>query len=202
MFYKQTPVKITGNGLAAGRQVFYRKIYGLFFTVCVLTKVIIRLFASDNFTIRPHNQWPSCHKWCKCWLYGHKSPSLFYILSNLIKSILRDVQTSSCHGKIYGKKYMGKQFLPGQGKVIEFEVGLTERTWEKWEIQGKFNGYGSLQKNVYPIQGKKDVLSRKLVQAHLPPHLGLFLEERICSLRSKFFPLRVTPNYKWYRQHC
>ena len=31
MFYKQTPVKITGNGLAAGCQVFYRKIYGFFF---------------------------------------------------------------------------------------------------------------------------------------------------------------------------
>ena len=28
MFYKQTPVKITGYGLAAGCQVFYRKIYG------------------------------------------------------------------------------------------------------------------------------------------------------------------------------
>ena len=84
MFYKQTPVKITGNPLAAGCQVFYRKIYG-FFTVCVLTKVIIRLFASDNFTIRLHTQWPSCHKWCKCWLYGHKSPSLFYIISVLIK---------------------------------------------------------------------------------------------------------------------
>ena len=32
MFYKQTPVKITGYGLSAGCQVFYRKIYG-FFTV-------------------------------------------------------------------------------------------------------------------------------------------------------------------------
>ena len=32
MFYKQTPVKITLYGLAAGCRVFYRKIYG-FFTV-------------------------------------------------------------------------------------------------------------------------------------------------------------------------
>ena len=31
MFYKQTPVKITRYGLAAGCQVFYRKIYGCFF---------------------------------------------------------------------------------------------------------------------------------------------------------------------------
>ena len=30
MFYKQTPVNITGYGLAAGCQVFYRKIYGVF----------------------------------------------------------------------------------------------------------------------------------------------------------------------------
>ena len=33
MFYKQTPVKITGYGLAAGCQLFYRKIYGFFFTL-------------------------------------------------------------------------------------------------------------------------------------------------------------------------
>ena len=32
MFNKQTPVKITGNGLAASCQVFYRKIY-IFFSV-------------------------------------------------------------------------------------------------------------------------------------------------------------------------
>ena len=30
MFYKQTPVKITGYGLAAGCQVFYRIMYGIF----------------------------------------------------------------------------------------------------------------------------------------------------------------------------
>ena len=33
MFYKQMPVKITGYGLAAGCQVFYRKIYGFFYSV-------------------------------------------------------------------------------------------------------------------------------------------------------------------------
>ena len=37
MFYKQTPVKITGNGLVAGsQQVFYRKIYGFFYSVRVI----------------------------------------------------------------------------------------------------------------------------------------------------------------------
>ena len=29
-------MKITGYGLAAGCQVFYRKIYGFFYSVCVL----------------------------------------------------------------------------------------------------------------------------------------------------------------------
>ena len=38
MFYKQTPVKITGNGLAAGCQVFYRKIYGFFIVHVCLRK--------------------------------------------------------------------------------------------------------------------------------------------------------------------
>ena len=38
MFYKQTPVKITGYGLAADCQVFYRKIYGFFYSVEVLIK--------------------------------------------------------------------------------------------------------------------------------------------------------------------
>ena len=33
MFHKQTPVKITGYGLAAGFKVFYRKIYGFFYSV-------------------------------------------------------------------------------------------------------------------------------------------------------------------------
>ena len=35
MFYKQIPVKITGYGLAAGCQIFYRKLY-VFFIVCLL----------------------------------------------------------------------------------------------------------------------------------------------------------------------
>ena len=31
---------------------------------------------------------------------------------------------------------------------------------------------------------------------HLFPNLGLLLRERICSSGSKFFPLRVTPNFQ------
>ena len=38
MFYMQTPVKTTGNGLAAGCQVFYRKIYGLFDNVVLIER--------------------------------------------------------------------------------------------------------------------------------------------------------------------
>ena len=35
MFYKQTPVKIAGFGLAAGCQVFDRKIYGFLYSVWI-----------------------------------------------------------------------------------------------------------------------------------------------------------------------
>ena len=41
MFYKQTPVKTTGNGLAAGCQVFYCKIYGLFYSVVLIERAPI-----------------------------------------------------------------------------------------------------------------------------------------------------------------
>ena len=39
MFYKQTAVKITGNGLAASCQVFYRKIYG--FLQCIIVHFLL-----------------------------------------------------------------------------------------------------------------------------------------------------------------
>ena len=41
MLYKQTPVKITGYGLAAGCQVFYRKIYGFFYSVQAVYKTLV-----------------------------------------------------------------------------------------------------------------------------------------------------------------
>ena len=41
MFYKQTPVKITGYGLAAGCQVFYREIYGFFLPCNINTRDIL-----------------------------------------------------------------------------------------------------------------------------------------------------------------
>ena len=56
MFYKQTPVKITGYGLAAGCQVFYRKIYGLFFTVYSRKKEMC-FFVLPTFAIRHYAGW-------------------------------------------------------------------------------------------------------------------------------------------------
>ena len=49
MFYKQTPVKITGNGLAAGSQVFCRKIYGFFNSVP--RKSVVRLTDHPELTV-------------------------------------------------------------------------------------------------------------------------------------------------------
>ena len=64
MFYKKTPVRITGYGLAAECQIFYYKIYGFFlqcrdapiFLVQVMKSQIIRcvfpgpaLFANVSF---------------------------------------------------------------------------------------------------------------------------------------------------------
>ena len=46
MFYKQTPVKITGNGLAAGFQVFYRKIYGFFLQPTYMASIILMISAA------------------------------------------------------------------------------------------------------------------------------------------------------------
>ena len=48
MLYKQTPIKITGYGLAAGCQVFYCKIYG-FFTVYF--SAIFKLFIPRSWNL-------------------------------------------------------------------------------------------------------------------------------------------------------
>ena len=39
----------------------------------------------------------------------------------------------------------------------------------------------------------KNLLSREIILSHLPLHWGLHLQERICSLESKFFLSRVSP---------
>ena len=46
---------------------------------------------------------------------------------------------------------------------------------------------------IYSVQGK-----REIVQEHLPSYWGLSLKGGICSLVSKFFSLRVIPNFHDY----
>ena len=53
MFYKQTPVKITGNGLAAGCQVFYRKIYGFFLLCTDLGSVFEQIIVHSCINVIP-----------------------------------------------------------------------------------------------------------------------------------------------------
>ena len=63
--------------------------------------------------------------------------------------------------------------------------GNLERTWKVREKSGnlKINGYGrQTSENLFILfEGEKDVLSHERVKAHLPPHWGLPLKERICS---------------------
>ena len=66
------------------------------------------------------------------------------------------------------------------------DQGNLERTWKVREKSGnlKINGFGRQPSEIFFILFKrgKDVLSYEMVAAHLPPHWGLLLKERICSL--------------------
>ena len=42
------PAKITGNGLAAGCQLFYRKIYGHFYSACLVVPPLVRADSGTN----------------------------------------------------------------------------------------------------------------------------------------------------------
>ena len=83
-------------------------------------------------------------------------------------------------------------FVDGQRNLV--------RTWAVREKSGnlKINGYGrqSLDYLFILFKRGKDVHSHEIVKGHLPPHWGLLLKERICSLGSKFFPLRVAPKFE------
>ena len=57
--------------------------------------------------------------------------------------------------------------MESQGKVREFE--------NKWLWQAVFRKFILFKR-------EKDVHSHEMVLAHLPPHWGLLLKERICSL--------------------
>ena len=64
--------------------------------------------------------------------------------------------------------------------------GNSERTWKVREKSWNFkiNGYGRhSSENLFILFKRgKDVLFHELVEAHLPPHWGLLLKQRICSL--------------------
>ena len=67
--------------------------------------------------------------------------------------------------------------------------GNLERTWKVREKSGnlKINGCGrQSSENLFNLFKRgKDVHSHEIVQAHLPPHWGLLLKKRICSLREQ-----------------
>ena len=84
------------------------------------------------------------------------------------------------------------KFFPGQGKVREFCRWL--RTLKVKEKSGnlKINGYGTQSlENIFVKQ--KGVLSHEIVFARLPPHWGLLLKKKICSLGEQSLSLNSNP---------
>ena len=79
--------------------------------------------------------------------------------------------------------------MDGQGNI--------EMTWKVREKSGnlKMNGYGrQSSKNVFiPFKRGKDVHSHEIVYAHLPPHWGLLLKEKICSLGEQILSYKNNP---------
>ena len=79
---------------------------------------------------------------------------------------------------------------------MDFQGNL-EKAWKVREKSGnlKINGCGrQTSENVFILFKRgKDVLSHKIVEAHLPPHWGLLLKERICSLGEQILSLKSNP---------
>ena len=75
--------------------------------------------------------------------------------------------------------------------------GNLERTWKVRVKSGnlKISGYGRQTSESLFILFKrgKDVLSHEIVLAHLPPHWGLSLKERICSIGEQILSLKSNP---------
>ena len=84
---------------------------------------------------------------------------------------------------------MSGNFVDGQGNL--------ERTWKVREKSGnlKINGCGRLSsENLFILFKRgKDVHPHEIVQAHLPPHWGLLLKERICSLGEQILSFMSNP---------
>ena len=74
--------------------------------------------------------------------------------------------------------------------------GNLEKTWKVREKSGnlKINGYGRhTSENLFILfKREKDVLSRDSL-SHLPPHWGLLLKERICSLGEQILSFMSNP---------
>ena len=91
------------------------------------------------------------------------------------------------------------KFFPGQKKSENFVDGQgnLEKTWKVREMSGnlKINGYGrQTSENLFILfKREKDVFSHEIVLAHLPPHWGLLLKERICSLGEQILSCKSNP---------
>ena len=78
------------------------------------------------------------------------------------------------------------------------DQGNLERTWKVREksMNLKLNGYGrQTSENLLILFKKrgKDVLSHEIVLAHLPPHWGLSLKERICFPGEQILSFKSRP---------
>ena len=107
-------------------------------------------------------------------------------------------QYQGCHGQ--GKNTWKMKIFPGQGKVREF-CGWPGKFRKDLESQGKVREFENKWlwqaafRNFFFILFKrgKDVLSHEMVAAHLPPHWGLLLKERICSLGELVLSFKSSP---------
>ena len=90
------------------------------------------------------------------------------------------------------------KFLPGQGKVRE-SCGWPGKIRKGLESQGKDREFKNkwlrqaFFKKFILFKRGNDVLSHEIVKACHPPHWGLLLEERICSLGEQNHSLKSNP---------
>ena len=75
--------------------------------------------------------------------------------------------------------------------------GNLEKAWKVREKSGnlKINGYGrQTSENLFILFKRgKYVLSHEIVLTHLPPHWGLLLKERICSIGEQILSFKSNP---------
>ena len=71
--------------------------------------------------------------------------------------------------------------------------GNLEKTWKVREFENKWYGRQTSENSFILFKREKDVLSHEIVKAHLPPHCGLLLKERICSLGEQILSFKSNP---------